>query len=561
MREEGYFRGIALARAGRLAEAESYFAEASRHSPDDSAVHFNRAVILALLKRNGAALESFERTLALRPNHVEAHFRRGILLGSLKRHGDALASFDRVIALQPAHYDAHYNRGLLLGQLGQHEEALASFQRVVALQPGHAAAHHRCGLELQRLDSLEAAVGCFDRAIALEPDIAARYADRAVALGHLGDYSRALQSLERALALDPRDPDAHNNSGNALRGLQRYEEAIASYEEALRLDPGKHLARWNLSLSRLLLGQFEEGWQLYEARFQVPSANARRRDDPARLWDGRAPAGKTILLNSEQGLGDTLQFCRYVTLLHDQGARVVLEVQPRLTALLRSLDGADAIVAEGEPAGEFDYHCPLLSLPLLCRTRLETIPAAVPYLRPEQARAAQWAQRLSGQRGRLRVGIAWQGNPDPEKSWARGRSVPLPCFRPLTDIPNVEFISLQKGHGMEQLAASGLAARITTPGEDFDAGPDAFLDAAAIIAELDLVITSDTSIAHLAGALGTPAWVALHANPDWRWLLDRSDSPWYPTMRLFRQQRPGDWAGVFEKIAGALGARASGSLI
>ena len=556
MDEHSLGSGIALARAGRLTEAEAYFASASRQSPADSAAHFNRGVILALLQRHSAAIASFERTLEIKPQHLEAHFRRAIALGLLARHEEALAGVERVISLRPDHVDAHFNRGLVLGLLERHAEALASFQRVLALQPGHAAAYHRCGLELQRLDRLEAAVVCFDRAVILGPDVAARYTDRALLLGHLGDYSGALESVERALALDSRDPDAHNNRGNALRGLHRYQEAIGAYEEALRLHPGKHLASWNLSLLRLLLGEFDEGWRLYEARFQVPGTNARRRDDPARLWRGETVAGKTILINSEQGLGDTLQFCRYAAVLRDQGAHVVLEVQPQLRTLLGSLDGADRVIAEGDAAGEFDYHCPLLSLPLLCRTRLETIPAAVPYLEPEQARTAHWAQRLSGERGRLRVGIAWQGNPDPEKSWARGRSVPLRYFRPLTDIAAVELISLQKGHGLEQVGAAGLTARITIPGDDFDTGPDAFLDAAAVIAGLDLVITSDTSIAHLAGALSAPVWVALHSNPDWRWLVGRSDSPWYPTMRLFRQQRPGDWAAVFEEIAGALRQRA-----
>jgi hypothetical protein len=270
-------------------------------------------------------------------------------------------------------------------------------------------------------------------------------------------------------------------------------------------------------------------------------------------WQGSEPlAGKTLLVHAEQGLGDVMQFCRYLPLLAAQGGTIVFEVMPSLKALLHSLPGDIHIIARGEPVPAVDYYCPLLSLPHALKTRVDTIPAQVPYLAAEPERVAKWTERLRELPG-MRVGLAWQGNPKVEKLiWARGRSFPLAALEPLAQLPGVSLLSLQKGPGHEQLARVPFADRIVDLGTDLDSGPDAFLDSAAVMANLDLVVSCDTSIVHLAGALGRPVWTALSVSPEWRWLLERNDSPWYPTMRLFRQPTEGDWGAVVTAIVRAL---------
>jgi len=270
-------------------------------------------------------------------------------------------------------------------------------------------------------------------------------------------------------------------------------------------------------------------------------------------------AGKTLLVHAEQGLGDVIQFCRYLPMLEAQRVSVVFEVMPSLKALLRTLPPAIRLVGRGEPLPPVDYYCPLLSLPLAFNTRLDTIPAQVPYLTAETQRTARWMQRLGALPG-LRVGIAWQGNLAVEKLiWARGRSIPLAALEPLAQLRRVSLVSLQKGPGLEQLRNVPFAERIIDLSAELDRGPDAFLDTAAVMAGLDLVISSDTAVAHLAGALGRPVWTVLPASPEWRWGLERSDSPWYPTMRLFRQTTDGDWNTVVAAIAEALQNLSSGA--
>ncbi|HMK84627.1 MAG TPA: glycosyltransferase family 9 protein, partial [Steroidobacteraceae bacterium] len=345
----------------------------------------------------------------------------------------------------------------------------------------------------------------------------------------------------------------HTNIGIILKRLGRHREAAASFGRALAYKPEDPSARFALAFLYLALGEFALGWPLYEARFDVPAlGNPARRFNVPR-WNGtRLLAGKTLLVHAEQGLGDVIQFCRYLPLLAAQGASVVFEVMPSLKALLRTLPAAIRLVGRGEPLPPVDYYCPLLSLPLAFNTRLDTIPAQVPYLTAEPRRSAHWMQRLGALAG-LRVGVAWQGNLAVEKLiWARGRSIPLTALEPLAQLPDVRIVSLQKGPGLEQLRDVPFAERIIDLSADLDRGPDAFLDTAAVMAGLDLVISSDTSIAHLAGALGRPVWTVLAASPEWRWGLERSDSPWYPTMRLFRQTTDGDWNAVVAAIVEAL---------
>jgi hypothetical protein len=306
------------------------------------------------------------------------------------------------------------------------------------------------------------------------------------------------------------------------------------------------------------VGAFKEGWPLYEARFQEPTLAVPTRDFDVPRWDGRESLlGKTLLVHAEQGLGDAIHFCRYLPLLASKGINVVFEVMSSLKALMRSLPGTVQVIGRGERIPSVDYHCPLLSLPLALGTDLATIPAAVPYLKADPERVASWAARLQAIPG-LRVGICWQGNPAVEQlMWARGRSIPLAELAPLAQVSGISLVSLQKGPGSEQLGDVAFRDRVLDLGPELDRGPDAFLDTAAVMASLDFVISTDTSIVHLAGALARPTWIALPAVAEWRWLRDRCDSPWYPTMRLFRQRRRGNWQSVVAEIVAALTPLAS----
>ena len=364
----------------------------------------------------------------------------------------------------------------------------------------------------------------------------------------------ALEGFIESAALAGDVADTHTNMGVVFKSIGDYRQAARSFDRALSLKRGDPTASFELGFLHLTLGDFRKGWQLYEARFRVPALAIPERNFAAARWKAPMPlAGKRLLVHAEQGLGDTIQFARYLPLLVEKGAAVVFEVMPQLKALMSSLSGAVLTRARGESLPPVDYHCPLVSLPLEFGTQLTNIPNSVPYLAADPARVASWANRLQGLPG-LRVGIAWQGNVQVERLiWARGRSIPLTALAPLAGVADVSLVSLQKGAGAAQLREVSFRERILDLDGELDIGSDAFVDTAAVMAGLDLVITSDTSIAHLAGALGRPVWVALNASADWRWLLKRTDSPWYPTMRLFRQSdRASGWDTVAAELVSAL---------
>jgi hypothetical protein len=345
---------------------------------------------------------------------------------------------------------------------------------------------------------------------------------------------------------DPAYADAHVNLANALKEQGRTDEALGCYQLALWLKPDSAAARYNRSLALLQAGRWTEGWAEYEYRWRRGSMPQRHTDRPR--WDGADLAGKTIVLWCEQGLGDAIQFARYAPAVKDRGGRIVLECPPQLAALLVTCPGVDAVVAEGQPLPVFDMQAPLLSLPALFGTTPENLPAAVPYLAAEPDRVETWRQRLEGVAA-FRVGVCWQGN-----RFLRGdrhRSFPLASLAPLAAVPGVRLVSLQKGPGADQLKAARLA--VVDLGDELDPPPGGFRDTAALLKSLHLVVSCDSAVAHLAGAMGVPVWLALSTMPDWRWLLGRADTPWYSSVRLFRQERLGDWAGVFAQMAAELG--------
>jgi tetratricopeptide (TPR) repeat protein len=576
-----YSSAAALRALGRSEEALTRARAALALQPTAHA-YFQQAGALRDLGRFSEAVASFDQAIALEPNYVEAHTGRGIALGQLQRNPEALASFERAIALRPAAAELYNNQGNMLRRLRRLPEALASFERAIALQPGLAMAYNNRGLVLQALRRYEEAAASCERALALQPDFADAHNNLGVQQYELGRPAAALASWRRALELQPRMDGVHGNLSNALRDLElpeealaeselgiredadsavnhcnrgnalfdlgRFAEAIASYDRAIELDPRYALAHFDKGLCLLLTGEFAQGLPLYEWRKRLDSYAMRA--SSTRAWLGEQDlAGKTLLIYADQALGDTIHFCRYAKLAAERGAQVVLTVQPQLRALLTGL--GVRIVTSGEQPDAYDFDCALMSLPLAFGTTLADIPAAVPYLSAEPVKALRWRQHL-GDAG-FKVGIAWQGS---RNRIDVGRSVPLEMFGRLARIPGVRLISLQKGGALDQLRAVAKDLRVEVLGEEFDAGPQAFLDSAAVMTHLDLIITCDTALAHLAGALGRPTWIAIKRVPDWRWLLDRADCPWYPSVRLFRQTHRGDWGGVFDAMQAELASLA-----
>jgi tetratricopeptide (TPR) repeat protein len=548
--------GNVLIDIGRIADALHSFDRAIALKPEFAEAHYNRARALQNLGRPIEALHACEIAIALKPGYPEAHHKKGSVLQELKRLADALQSYDRAIALKPDFAEAHNDRGVTLKDMKRFHDALESYDRAIALNPQLAVPFNNRGNVLRMLGRSGEAVGSYERALMLDPSYVEAHNNKGNALYDLGYLDRALESFERAIALTDDPTETHNNIGNTPDCSERPRDFYRAAERAAGIDPISAGAHLNKGICRLLSGKFEEGWPLYEYR--------KKKSDPVGFrnylqpgWSGKERLeGKTLLIHAEQGLGDTIQFCRYALLAQEKGARVVLAVQDETMRLLRSLGPEIDVVGLTATPDAFDTHVALLSMPLAFGTTLSTCPAGVPYLHAEPEKAATWRDRI-GNWG-FKIGICWQGNKRAETDI--GRSFPVRHFEAIAKLPNVRLISLQKNDGVEQLADLPAGMRVETLGEGFDAGPDAFIDTAAVMECLDLVITSDTAVAHLAGALGRPAWVALKYVPDWRWLLDRSDSPWYPTLRLFRQPASGDWPSVFAAMETELVNVASGQL-
>ena len=425
------------------------------------------------------------------------------------------------------------------------DQAHGIAQLVAAAAPNDFNVQHLTAAIAARRGDWQGCVDAATRALMLQPENAEALSNRGAALRMLGRVDDALADYDRALAAAPESPEAHNNRGVALAALNRHREAIDAYTRALTLRPAYDRARFNRALSRLVRGELEQGWNDHESRWTGSEMHRGARSLPGRAWDGREDLrGKTILLYAEQGLGDAIQFARYAPLVRERGARVVLEVHPPLVPLFATLEGVDRVVAMGEPLPPFDLHCALMSLPFASGTRADSIPASIPYLKAPEERLAAWRERLGGGQA-VRVGLAWSGSRTLRND--ANRSIALERLAPLA-APGRTLIAVQKDiRDADQPALDALRVRT------FAAELTDFADTAALVDSLDVIVSVDTAAAHLAGALGKPVWVLLPFSPDWRWLLDRDDSPWYPTARLFRQERIGDWERVIARVAEALG--------
>jgi tetratricopeptide (TPR) repeat protein len=577
--------GAACHGQGKHAEAAAHFQQALRLRPSADA-HYGLAGALAALGRHAEAVDHYRHALRLEPRHAEALTDLGVALAEQGALDEATALLRQAAALRPGFAKASYNLGVALAQQGRLDDAAASLRQALASLPGYAAAHYALGNVLRSQGRRDESIAAYREAVQLRPDYgeaynnlglalteAGRSAEAAILLeqavhlrpkdggahnnlglayADLGRYDEAEACYREALRLDPNDADAHSNRGNALKEQGRLEEALACYQLALWLKPESVSAHWNRALAWLQAGDYERGWPEYEWRWRRPQTPLR--PFAQHRWDGGPLAGRTILLWCEQGLGDSIQFIRYAPLVKEKGGAVVVECPAQLVPLFRTCAGIDRLVVEGEPLPAFDVQAPLMSLPGLLGTTLGTVLAAVPYLAANPALVGRWRQELAGVGG-FRVGICWQGNP--RHPWDRHRSIPLEVFAPLAAVAGVRLLSLQQGAGAEQLRA--LAGRFPVvelpPSLDGTAGD--FADTAAVMQCLDLVVSADTAAAHLAGALGVPVWVALSAIADWRWLVGREDSPWYPTLRLFRQERLGEWGPAFARTAEEVRVRAA----
>ncbi|MBV9785005.1 MAG: tetratricopeptide repeat protein [Acidisphaera sp.] len=544
--------GIALVAQGQVAESVRWFQRALQLRAKFVPALINLGVALLKLNRLHEAAANLHQALTLEPDNPIACFNLGVALHSSRHHEEAVTWLRKAQALRPEHADTANELGNALRALERTEEAVEAYRHAIALRPSFVGAAHALGVLFQAERRFAEAVAAFRTALDAAPDRAELWNDFGSALQGACRHEEAVAAYRQSLALRPGLAAAHCNMALALASLGRMEEGIAACERAIAVEPGAPVPHMNMGCLLLTLGRFREGWEGYEYRFAIGDKKTWIRFEAnAEPWLGESLVGKSILVLGEQGNGDHLHFARYLPLLVDLGASVTFLAPARLHRLFSSLRGPISLLAD-LPVARFDLQWPLMSLPLRFEKLGFPLPAEVPYLAAEPDRVAHWRERI-GPAG-FRVAIAWQGNRYAQVDF--GRSYPLKKLQPLAAIPGVRLISLQMGEGTEQLESLPPDMKVEVLGPAFDAGEQAFLDAAAVMQAVDLVISSDTALAHLAGALGRPLWMALNSAPEWRWLRGRSDSPWYPTARLFRQPIAGDWDGVFAEMAPALAALA-----
>ncbi len=541
---QAFNEALALHRQGRLREAEKIYARVLKAAPD----HFDALNLLGAVKAQlghmGEAQRLLNAAVKINPQAPPAWLHLGEVLHALKRDKEALECFDKARALVPDDIDILNRHANALLSAGRPREALAEFEAVLARAPQHVEARLNCGIAHAALGDSKAALAEFDLALSIVAAHPLAQYNRGIALYELGKYADAVAAQDAALAVAPDLAGAWLNRGRALAALNRLDEAIESYGKAKALRKDDADADFMAALALLTLGDYRRGFEKYEARWRrsgMPPQKSRGRP----LWLGEYPlARKTILLHAEQGLGDAIQFARYVPLLAASGARVVLEVQAELVPLMASLAGAATVIASGATLPPFDVHCPLGSLPLAFKTEPATVPAKIPYLAADADHLTKWSARI-GALPPPRIAIAWSGNPSHMND--RNRSIAFSALAPLFAVA-ARFISIQRDVRTEDAAPLAAEARVTHVGGELAD----FSTAAAVVALVDLVIAVDTAVANLAGAMGRPVWVMLPFAPDWRWTLSGETTPWYPTARLFRQASLGDWDAVIARVGAEL---------
>ncbi len=553
-----YYHNLGLMQVarGKTQDAERALRKAISLLAANSQVYNDLGLLYSRQGRAELALSAFAKAVKANADNVPALTN---LANEWLQSGDvdqAVVNFNRALALNGEFYPACNGLGSACLLQGQAQQAVDLFERAIALKPQAVEAHNNLGNALKAAGRHDEAIVAYRRVLELSP----QHRDALVNLGYVlrksGDVEGAIAIWRGALETYPDCKEAHYNLGNALSDLCQWPQAVRCYRRALEIDPDYVGARWNYSMLMLLMGDFEQGWKEYEWRWRRHAMAAERRDFDQPLWDGSALQGRTILLHAEQGNGDSIQFVRYVAEVARFGGRIIVECPASLVSLFSTMAGIDQLVAKGDALPAFDLHAPLMSLPYILHTTLQSIPAKVPYLfaaagdLPLPAAVTESLSPAGG--GLLKVGIVWAGSPSHKNDG--NRSASLSAFSPLASVPGVQLFSLQVGERRSELQEQGSTLNIIDATDQIGD----YADTAAIIDRLDLVISVDTSVAHLAAAMAKPVWMLLPFRPEWRWLLERSDSPWYPTLRLYRQPAAGDWRGVMIEVAEALAELAAG---
>ena len=508
---------------------------------------FQQAVAHHRAGRLREADSLYRQVLAAKPDHADALHMLGWLAQQAGITQAAVPLIRQAISINPSDPEYHTHLGMALLSVGQLDDAIASFRKSLDLKRSNPEVLFFLANALQARGMLDEAIETYRKSLAYAPGVAQAHANLGAALKQAGRSEEAVVECRRALMIQPSSPEAMNNLGGILQDQGQFAEAMQTFRNLLATQPNFAEARMSLGLALLLQGEFKEGWPAYEARRQIRRI-ARDFGFAQPYWDGSPLGGRTILLASEQGFGDTIQFARYAPLVAARGGQVVLQCKPELKRLLTGQCGIEQVFSPGDPVPAFDVWCLLMSLPHLMETTLETVPAQVPYLAPDPWLVRIWAERMKNETPGLKVGLVWAGGPHNKND--RVRSISLAALAPLANVPGVRFYSLQKGPASEQARALPQGMQLT----DWSPELHDFADTAALVANLDLVISVDTAVAHLAGAIGKPVWLLIPLSPDFRWLLNRADSPWYPTMRIFRQPARGDWSSVIGHVTNALRA-------
>ena len=537
---EQYQKARDLQKSGALHAAQREFEDILAREPDHVGSLHMLGLICAQTGEVQKGVDLLCRTLELQPGNAQGYFTLGFAMCKLKQYAAGIECYDSALALQPTFTEALCDKGSALIEIGRFTEALACFDQAIQLRADYAAAFIYRGNALMKLHAVHQAIESFETGLKINPAFASGHLNLGNALQSLGAYADAVACYDRVIALRPGDAMAFSNRSGALKHLHRFDEALQSCDTAVALAPDFAFAHWNRSLLLLLMGDLHAGFAQYHRRWDTDTFQVIRRNFSQPVWLGQENLqGLTVLVHTEQGLGDTIQFARYAQVLADRGARVVLEVEPALFALFQTLPGVDTLLRQRDTLPAFDLYCPLMSAPVGCGTTLATVPAGVPYLRADPAKVRAWQDRLAPKTG-PRVGLVWSGSTTHQADHLRSLA--------LSDLLNAlpegfSYVSLQKEirpGDVDAVQASGMAHY----GDDLLSMDDT----AALCACMDLVIAVDTSVAHLAGALGLPVWVLLPHMPDWRWLLERSDSPWYPSARLYREARAGDWSAPLAQV-------------
>ena len=539
---DGYLNlGFACQNQGLLDEAIKAYKNCISLKPNYPEAYNNLGNALKDKDMLDDAISAYKNCILLKSDNAEAHNNMGIAFKDLGKLDKSIEGFKKAILIRPNYAEAYNNLGLVLKEQGKLQEALVFLKKALYLKPGYIDAYFNIGVILKDQGSLDEAIKIYYNCLSLKQDNAEVLNNLGNAFKEQGKLDDAIKYFEKCILLSPNYIDAYSNMGIVLNEQGNFDEALNTYEKALLINSDYSEAHYNSSFIYNLKGDFEKGLELYEWRLKRKDSKARSPRDHL-IWDGvKSISGKKFFVYEEQGLGDMIQFCRYLPLLKEKGAEVTFKVQTKMHDLIQTMDSNIVLVDSDPNDNEIDFESPLMSLPYLFKTNLDTIPSSKSYLFANHDKVISWGNRLT--KPTFKIGICWQGSIN---NIDFGRSFPLSLFEDISKLPNVELISLHKGEGEKQI--KDINFDLTTLGNDFDSGENAFIDTAAVMANCDLIITSDTVIAHLAGALGCRTWVVLKKVPEWRWMLDRPDSPWYPNMELYRQEELGNWKYLFETI-------------